>query len=522
MILTRNPILCNSYTQQGDPNSANAQKKAAKKAEKAAKKAAIKAGEGGGGAVTPPFQENKAPPAKSPSPVPAATTSAKTPPSQPAAAKKSTGIPVAAAQAVLKRLEPGQLTWNPYDNDGRGGDLPLAALTTAVLSNTILDYTLQPDKKAPTVALGLAAADNVDGRKGGTGVVQGDIAVARYMARQTVTTTLYPTDDPNALAVVDMWLDYAASLSRLEPARQWQAAVLTLEKALRAGRTFCTGHSLTLADVVMFRLLGFPTTEVQLTRLLDQRLSATITTAPQTRRWCRTLAVHPALQEATQLATATGVEITDDFCGAPTVEPLVPGMNALEGAVPGRVVTRFPPEPSGYLHIGHAKAVLLNDYYARRYKGRLILRFDDTNPSKEKEEYQESIVVDLAKLDVKPTLVTYASDYFAVCMGYAKQMIEEGLAYMDDTPQEQMKTERMQRVASKHRHQTPAEALEKFELMCSGAPEGAAWCLRAQLDMTSNNGTLRDPVLYRQNLTPHHRTGTTYKAYPTYDFSWCV
>ena len=165
----------------------------------------------------------------------------------------------------------------------------------------------------------------------------------------------------------------------------------------------------------------------------------------------------------------------------------------------------------------------MNDYYARRYRGRLILRFDDTNPSKEKEEYQESIVVDLAKLGVKPDLVTYASDYFHVCLGFAKQMIKAGLAYMDDTPQEQMKVERANRQASKHREtQTPEVALEKFGLMCSGDPEGAAWCLRAKIDMQSNNGTLRDPVLYRQNLTPHHRTGTAFKAYPTYDFSWYV
>jgi glutamyl-tRNA synthetase len=163
---------------------------------------------------------------------------------------------------------------------------------------------------------------------------------------------------------------------------------------------------------------------------------------------------------------------------------------------------------------------LLNDYYARRYNGRLILRFDDTNPSKEKEEFQESIVADLAKLEVTPDQVTYTSDYFPLMQEYAKILINKGLAFMDDTPQEQMKTERAERQDSKHRNsQTAEQALELFDLMCSGKPEGSVWCLRAKIDMKSNNGTMRDPVLYRQNLEPHHRSGTTFKAYPTYDLA---
>jgi glutamyl-tRNA synthetase len=111
----------------------------------------------------------------------------------------------------------------------------------------------------------------------------------------------------------------------------------------------------------------------------------------------------------------------------------------------------------------------------------LILRFDDTNPSKEKEEYQESNVVHLAKLEVKPDLVTYSSDYFEVILGYAKHMIQDGLAFMDDTPQEQMKTERANREDSKHLNQTPEEALKYFDIMFSGPEEGQNFCLRAKL-----------------------------------------
>jgi len=150
----------------------------------------------------------------------------------------------------------------------------------------------------------------------------------------------------------------------------------------------------------------------------------------------------------------------------------------------------------------------------------MIFRFDDTNPSKEKEEYQQSIIEDLATLGVKWDLLTYTSDYIGVIKGYALQMISKGQAYMDDTPQEQMKEERANRVESKDRNtQTPEEAKALFEEMCRGSEEGGKWCLRAKIDMSSDNGTMRDPVLYRQNLIPHHRTGTTYKAYPTYDLA---
>jgi glutamyl-tRNA synthetase len=161
----------------------------------------------------------------------------------------------------------------------------------------------------------------------------------------------------------------------------------------------------------------------------------------------------------------------------------------------------------------------MNEYYARRYKGRLIVRFDDTNPSKEKEEFQSSIIEDLAMLGVKPDVVTFTSDYFETIKGYALQLMQNGMAYMDDTPQEQMRDERMNRTNSKHRDQSYEDCIKYFKLMSSGDEEGAKWCLRAKIDMQSNNGTMRDPVLYRQNSTPHHRSGTEYKVYPTYDLA---
>ena len=193
----------------------------------------------------------------------------------------------------------------------------------------------------------------------------------------------------------------------------------------------------------------------------------------------------------------------------------------LPDAKMGHVVTRFPPEPSGYLHIGHAKAALLNQYFAQEYKGKLIIRFDDTNPSKEKEEFQDSILEDLSLLGIKGDRITYSSDYFQEMYDMCVTMIKEGKAYCDDTPTEKMREERMDGIASARRERTVEENLKIFtEDMKNGSEEGLKNCVRAKIDYAALNKTLRDPVVYRCNLTPHHRTGSTWKIYPTYDF--CV
>jgi glutamyl-tRNA synthetase len=193
----------------------------------------------------------------------------------------------------------------------------------------------------------------------------------------------------------------------------------------------------------------------------------------------------------------------------------------LPGAEMGKVVTRFPPEPSGYLHIGHAKAAVLNEYFAHHYKGKLIIRFDDTNPSKEKEEFQDAIIEDLALLGIKGDRITYSLDYFQTMYDMAVQMIKDGNAYCDDTVQEKMREERMVGDKSARRDRSVEENLRIFtQEMAQGTEEGLQNCLRAKIDYTALNKTLRDPVIYRCNLTPHHRTGTQWKIYPTYDF--CV
>lgn len=178
--------------------------------------------------------------------------------------------------------------------------------------------------------------------------------------------------------------------------------------------------------------------------------------------------------------------------------------------------------PSGYLHIGHAKAALLNDYFAHEAYpgGKLICRFDDTNPSKEREEFQDAIIEDLALMGIRPDQTSYSSDYFQEMHEYCLKMIKEGKAYADDTEQEQMRHERMEGIASQRRDETVEANLAAFSEMKAGSEEGVRWCIRAKMSVDNPNKAMRDPVIYRCNLTSHHRTGSTWKIYPTYDF--CV
>ncbi|KAJ8604532.1 hypothetical protein CTAYLR_000966 [Chrysophaeum taylorii] len=339
-----------------------------------------------------------------------------------------------------------------------------------------------------------------------TGRLFGDAAIARFIARRAKPALLGGGGgggDPWTAALVDQWVDFALSYPAVGDASTLAEAV---DGRLGAS-TFLVGSELTLADIAVWAAL---------------RKSGGVRTGggEHAERWFRLCESQPAMIEAKRppLAKRVGpTSTTATPAEAAAKAPPVGGCPPLEGAEQGKVVTRFPPEPSGYLHIGHAKAVLLNDYYARRYEGKLIVRFDDTNPSKEKEEYAANIIKDLEVLGIDVSKVSHTSDYFEEIGGLARQLIAEGLAFMDDTPQESMQREREERKESKWRDAAAALNLERFEAMCGGAaPE---WCLRAKIDMGSNNGTLRDPVLFRANLDPHHRTGVKYKAYPTYDMA---
>ena len=191
----------------------------------------------------------------------------------------------------------------------------------------------------------------------------------------------------------------------------------------------------------------------------------------------------------------------------------------LEGAEEGKVVTRFPPEPSGYLHIGHAKALFLNHYFATHYKGKMLLRFDDTNPSKEKDEYVANIMQDMKTLGMEWVGPTYTSDYFKLLEQLCEGMIKRGVAYCDNTPVDKMRDERMRLEASACRTNTVEQNLRAWGEMLKGSPEGFTYCVRAMMNPADPVGCMRDAVMYRCNATPHHRTKDAYKAYPTYDFA---
>ncbi|KAM9016850.1 bifunctional glutamate/proline--tRNA ligase isoform 2-T2 [Ara ararauna] len=328
-------------------------------------------------------------------------------------------------------------------------------------------------------------------------------SIARYLARVAGSAGLYGS---NLLehTEIDHWLEFSAT--KLAAAKQFLSAVQELNHSLSL-RTYLVGNSLSLADFCVWAVLkGNNIWQEQL-----QQNKAPV----HAKRWYSFL-------EAQHVFQAVGAKWASD---APKVK-MAPEKKAdvgkfveLPGAEMGKVIVRFPPEASGYLHIGHAKAALLNQHYQVNFKGKLIMRFDDTNPEKEKEDFEKVILEDVAMLHIKPDQFTYTSDHFETIMTYAEKLIQEGKAYVDDTPAEQMKAEREQRVESKHRNNCVNKNLQMWEEMKKGTEYGQTCCLRAKIDMSSNNGCMRDPTLYRCKNQPHPRTGSTYKVYPTYDFA---
>jgi glutaminyl-tRNA synthetase len=192
----------------------------------------------------------------------------------------------------------------------------------------------------------------------------------------------------------------------------------------------------------------------------------------------------------------------------------------------GRVQTRFPPEPNGYLHIGHAKSICLNFEISKSYNGKCNLRFDDTNPEKENVEFIESIKKDIEWLGYQWDEMHFASDYFNNLYNYALKLISEGYAYIDSSSPDEIKRERgtltEPGINSKDRERAIEENLKIFEEMKNGKHEDGKYVLRLKIDMSSPNINMRDPIIYRIKNFKHHKTGNDWCIYPMYDFTHCI
>lgn len=197
-----------------------------------------------------------------------------------------------------------------------------------------------------------------------------------------------------------------------------------------------------------------------------------------------------------------------------------------EGKLPAGVVTRFPPEPNGYLHIGHAKSICLNFGVAQEYGGSTFLRFDDTNPSKESDEFVQSIQADVSWLGFQWSALTHASDYFEELYKFAVDLISSGKAYVDSSSADEIRSQRGSLTEpgqnSQYRDRTIEENVDLFARMRAGEFADGEHVLRAKIDMTSPNINLRDPVLYRIRHVHHQRTGDKWCIYPMYDFTHCI
>ncbi|XP_026538330.1 bifunctional glutamate/proline--tRNA ligase isoform X2 [Notechis scutatus] len=377
------------------------------------------------------------------------------------------------------------LTVNP-------GDLPLGALLTVEHVKDHVKVSVEEGKETILRISDQVTFTDVN-------------SIVRYLARIATSAGLYGS---NLLehTEIDHWMEF--STTKLSTPTEFALAIQELNNSLSL-RTYLVGNCLSLADFSVWAALkGNNIWQEQLPQ----------SNGPvHVKRWYKFLEAQNSFQSVDSKWTAGDtvrkIKVTTEK------KQDIGKFVDLPGSEMGKVIVRFPPEASGYLHIGHAKAALLNQHYQITFKGKLIMRFDDTNPEKEKEDFEKVILEDVAMLHIKPDQFTYTSDHFEKIMKYAEKLIHEGKAYVDDTPAEQMKTEREQRIESKHRNNSVEKNFQMWEEMKKGTEYGQTCCLRAKIDMSSNNGCMRDPTLYRCKNQPHPRTGNKYNIYPTYDFA---
>ncbi|EDO08736.2 glutamyl-tRNA synthetase family protein [Babesia bovis T2Bo] len=318
----------------------------------------------------------------------------------------------------------------------------------------------------------------------------------------------------DSTASLDKWLSYISEGAGMHKTEEQLWQHYTKINQHLTMRTFLVGYRMTAVDVLQCSLLAN-----------SQGIRKRLTELKHLERWFNYIMAIPGVNSNPGTATTNRAEnkvfTKNDkkpFTKAEQFENSY--KDALKNVEHGKLVVRFAPEPSGYLHIGHTKAALLNHYFAKQHGGKMLLRFDDTNPLKEKIEYEETIKEDLEALGVPFASVSYTSDYFELIQEYAIKMIKAGLAYCDDTDTNTMRYQRNEGIASAARDLPVETNLANFEEMLKGTEKGTRFCLRAKIDMTHTNKCLRDPVMYRCIAdAQHNRHGDRYKAFPTYDFA---
>ncbi|XP_011692346.1 PREDICTED: bifunctional glutamate/proline--tRNA ligase [Wasmannia auropunctata] len=337
--------------------------------------------------------------------------------------------------------------------------------------------------------------------------------ITRYLAR-TMSPLLYGDACPYQRTEIDHWISCAIILQN----KLINKELLNYLDNVLMTRTWLVANRLTLADIHTFCVL-----------YRHEYVKLYASDYYNITRWYKHMESLPAFNNALSMIAKNCPPSSKSKDANPQEERSAVKETKtrkqegkfidLPGAEMGKVVVRFPPEASGYLHIGHAKAALLNQYYAEAFQGQLIMRFDDTNPAKETVEFEEAILEDLRLLQIKPDRFTHTSDYFEIMQQYCTTLIKNGKAYVDGTPANLMKEQRDQRLKSKYRDNSVAENLALWEEMKRGTEKGQEHCVRAKIDYQSTNGCMRDPTIYRCKPEPHPRTGTKYKVYPTYDFA---
>lgn len=348
------------------------------------------------------------------------------------------------------------------------------------------------------------------------------LRLASHIANDAAAPRLHAAQ-PCAATEIDSWVMYTCAGQQLEPGRHLEAQLDALGTFL-AHRAYLVGDTLSLADCAVWGALKRNKQAEKLRKSDTAKLSSLSSGAGQSigarRHVWRYMDFLEQAHESFILALKDIAAVQKAFAHQRREESEKPADVELPGAQQGHVVTRFPPEPSGFLHIGHAKAALLNDHFARKYAGKMILRFDDTNPEKEGAEFENNILRDVRDMGVEWSKLSHTSDYFEEMIDLGKKMCLSGALFVDETPIEQMRHERLNCQPSKNRQQTPEDTERLFvQEMVAGTDRGKQCCARFKMDYASENGALRDPVAFRCYDASHPRTGTRFKCYPTYDFA---